>query len=501
MPDMRLHDLLIWSGAELLHASAEHGRLPEKLAGLCSDSRSVKPGSLFVALIGEHFNGHDYLDQAIRQGAGGLLIANRQSYTDLVQAGQLNEPAIPVLLVADTLAAMQAIAAGYRDSLTAPVIAITGSVGKTTTRQMISSCLQPMLQVHQTAGNLNNEIGLPQTLLQAEPQDQAIVLEMGMRGPGEIALLSQIARPDIGVITGIGWSHIGRLGSQSAILSAKAEILVGMRPDNLLILNGDDPLLLGFGRTLAGRQRLAYISADDNPLTDALLAAAGGEFVIRASSIEATGSSVSFLAACHVPGLAGTVIPVHLPFPGRHHVRNALFGLAVAHALGLAPELAAAGAATCQNTGNRQHLVQAGSITLMDDTYNAAPESMQAALETLAGLAGPEHRKLAAIGCMLELGDYAPEAHRQVGELIARLGYELLLVIGPQAEDLLDGARSVRPDLPSCVCSDLDDMTRRLMATLQPGDHLLVKGSRAFAMEQVSRDLIAAIKREEDQEP
>ena len=132
---------------------------------------------------------------------------------------------------------------------------------------------------------------------------------------------------------------------------------------------------------------------------------------------------------------------------------------------------------------------------------SAAPESMQAALETLAGLAGLEHRKLAAIGCMLELGDYAPEAHRQVGELIARLGYELLLVIGPQAEDLLDGARSVRPDLPSCVCSDLDDMTRRLMATLQPGDHLLVKGSRAFAMEQVSRDLIAAIKREEDQKP
>lgn len=498
MSNLRLHDLLIWSGAELLQVPADQTCLPASLAGLCSDSRSVKPGSLFVALIGEHFNGHDYLGQAIRQGAGGLLISNRQAFVDLVQAGQLNQLAIPVLLVADTLAAMQAIAAGYRGSLSAPVIAITGSVGKTTTRQMISSCLQPMLQVHQTAGNLNNEIGLPQTLLQAEPEDQAIVLEMGMRGPGEITLLSRIARPDIGIITGIGWSHIGRLGSQSAILSAKAEILSGMKPDNLLILNGDDPLLLGLGRTLAGQQRLAYISAGDDPLTDALLVAAGGEFVIRASAIEATGTSVSFQAASHVPGLAGTVIPVHLPFPGRHHVRNALFGLAVAHALGIAPELAAAGAAKCQNAGNRQHLVQVGLITLMDDTYNAAPESMQAALETLAGLAGPVHRKLAAIGCMLELGDYAPEAHRQVGELTARLGYELLLVIGPQAEDLLDGARSVRPDLPSCVCTDLDDMTRRLLATLKPGDHLLVKGSRAFAMEQVSRDLAAAMKREVD---
>jgi UDP-N-acetylmuramoyl-tripeptide--D-alanyl-D-alanine ligase len=387
---------------------------------------------------------------------------------------------------------MQAIAAGYRRSLSAPVVAITGSVGKTTTRQMVSACLQSTLQVHQTAGNLNNEIGLPQTLLQAEPEDQAIVLEMGMRGPGEIALLSQIARPDIGLITGIGWSHIGRLGSQSAILSAKSEILTGMRPDQLLILNGDDPLLLGLGRSLAGRQRLAYVSAGDDPVAETLLASAGGEFVLRASSIQTTATDVSFDAVSHVPGLAPKAIPVHLPFPGRHHVRNALFGLAVAHALGIASEQAAAGAAACQNSGNRQHLIQVGSITLMDDTYNAAPESMQAALETLAGLAGTARRKLAAIGCMLELGDYAPEAHRQVGELVARLGYELLLVIGPQAEDLLDGARSVRPDLPSCVCSDLDDMTRRLLATLQPGDHLLVKGSRAFAMEQVSSEIVRA---------
>ena len=497
MPEMLLQDLLRWTGAEMLNRSPDFADPRCRLDGICSDSRAIRRGCLFIALCGEHFNGHDFLTQAVAQGAGGLLISDRSAWQDLggkasgTQSAeeQHNLAGLPVLLVADTLKALQAIASGYRDRLTAPVVAITGSVGKTTTRQMISACLQPVLQVHQTAGNLNNEIGLPQTLLQAGPDDQVIVLEMGMRGPGEIALLSRIARPDIAVITCIGWSHIGRLGSQSAIMSAKAEILAGMKPEGLLMLNGDDPLLLDLGCSHAGHRRLAYITTGSDPAAVSRLIAAGAEFVLCAGSIVNTGTDVSFTAIYHVPGRAPLQVPVHLPFPGLHHVRNALFGLSAAHALQVDPFRAAAGAAGCRNTGSRQHLIRIGPAVLMDDTYNAAPESMQAALETLAGMAGTGHRKLAAIGCMLELGDFAAEAHRQVGELAARLGYELLLVIGPQAEDLLVGARSVRPDLPSCVCADLDDMTNRLLSTLKAGDHLLIKGSRAFGMEQVSRSL------------
>lgn len=485
MPELSLQDIRRWTGAECLAGSRQR---PEyRLAGVCTDSRVIRPGCLFIALRGERFDGHDYLAQAVVRGAGGLLIDNAAA------VGRLDMPdALPILLVPDAPAGLQALAAGYRMTLTAPIIAVTGSVGKTSTRQMISACLDPMIQVHQTAANLNNEIGLPQTLLQAEPEDQAVVLEMGMRGPGEIALLSSIARPDIAVITGIGWSHIGRLGSRAAILAAKAEIVQGLQPDGLLILNGDDPLLLELGRSLAGRRHLAFITAGP-PVAGELADLAGqAEWLIRADSVQATGTSVSFTARME----GGTderepapSVPVVLPYPGLHHVRNALFGLAVARALRLDLEKAARGAAACRNTGNRQRLIHLGGIVLMDDSYNAAPESMQAALETLAGLAGPGQRKIAALGCMLELGSFAPEAHRQVGELVARLGYQLLLVIGPQAEDMLVGARSVRPDLPSCACADHQEMTGRLMAVLQPGDHLLVKGSRGLAMEEVTRIL------------
>lgn len=485
MPDFSLQDICRWTGADDLAGSRQP---PEyRLAGICTDSRAIRPGCLFIAMRGERFDGHDYLAQAVARGAGGLLIDNPAAVS------RLETPAaLPVLLVPDTLAGLQALAAGYRMTLTAPVIAVTGSVGKTSTRQMISACLAPMIQVHQTAANLNNEIGLPQTLLQAESEDQAIVLEMGMRGPGEIALLSRIARPDIAVITGIGWSHIGRLGSRSAILAAKAEIVQGLQPDGLLILNGDDPLLLELSRSLAGRRRLAFIAAGPALSGDLADVTGQAEWLIRADTVQTAGAQVSFTA--RMEGGAGALgpvpsVPVLLPYPGLHHVRNTLFGLAVARALRLDLDKAARGAAVCRHTGNRQRLINLGGIVLMDDSYNAAPESMQAALETLAGLAGPGRRKIAALGCMLELGSFAPEAHRQVGELVAKLGYQLLLVIGPQAEDMLVGARSIRSDLPSCACADHQEMIGRLMAVLQPGDHLLVKGSRGLAMEEVTRVL------------
>ncbi len=487
MTDLLLRDICRWTRAcDLSGDSAGPERV---ISAICTDSRAIKPGCLFLALHGEHFDGHSFLFQAAAQGAGALMIDDRTVYDHLTGQDQTADAALilnmPVLLVDNTLQALQDIAAGYRLMLTAPVIAVTGSVGKTSTRLMVSACLQTAFQVHQTAGNLNNEIGLPQTLLQVEPDDRAVVVEMGMRGPGEIAMLSRIARPDIAMITCVGWSHIGRLGSREAILAAKAEIVQGLRPDGLLILNADDPLLRRLGIDLAGRLRVAYITCGQEALPADSEQARQADFVIRADRIETNGSQISFQVRLSRGDETIQELTVQLPFPGLHHVRNTLFGLAAAHALQLNLASAARGAAEYRNTGSRQRILSLAGITLMDDSYNAGPESMQAALETLAGMAGPEHRKIAALGCMLELGDFAPEAHRQVGEWVARLDFQLLLVFGPNGEDILVGARSVCPDLPSCDCGDHQEMADRLLAALQPGDYLLVKGSRGFAMEHV----------------
>jgi UDP-N-acetylmuramoyl-tripeptide--D-alanyl-D-alanine ligase len=480
MTEWTLDQIIAWTKASIYPAVLS---LPDFCVSRIScDSRKVTSGDLFLALRGDRFDGHRFLDDAVRRGAAALMIDDLAAWRERqTMAG--TTPADPVvLLVRDSLTALQDMAAGHRATLPGAVVAITGSVGKTSTRQMIGACLEQSLTVRQTSGNLNNEIGLPQTLLLAERTDQAIVLEMGMRGPGEIALLSQIARPDIAVITCIGWSHIGRLGSREAILAAKAEILEGLGPDRWLILNADDPYLVRLAGQIAGRCRLAWIGTGSAAVT-----AADAALCITAAGIHTDPERTCFTATCTRDGSRLWQMAAELPCPGKHHVRNALFALAVCQVLGLDRQRAVLGLAACRPVGGRQKIFSLAGVTVMDDAYNAAPESMEAALEALAVLAGPGRRKLAVLGCMLELGDFAAEAHRLVGEQAARLGFDLLLVMGPEAEDLLTGARSVRPDLPSCICADHEEIVTRLTAMLQPGDHVLIKGSRGYAMEEVIR--------------
>ncbi|MDW7659003.1 MAG: cyanophycin synthetase, partial [Bacillota bacterium] len=221
------------------------------------------------------------------------------------------------------------------------------------------------------------------------------------------------------------------------------------------------------------------------------------DFIMSAETIELTAGQTTFTACCTQLGSPVVRTPVNLPFPGSHHIRNTLFGLAAAWAMQLDLTRAAAGAAACRTVGNRQRLFTLQGITIMDDSYNASPESMEAALEALSLLAGTNGRKYAALGCMLELGPFAPEAHRRVGEQVAELGYSLLLVYGSEADDLLIGARTVDPELPSCSCADHREMAVRLAASLQPGDYLLIKGSRTYAMEQVTamlEELLSQVK-------
>lgn len=482
-----IKDIINWSGATLLSGKADQVRISQ----VSSDSRTIKPGDLFIALHGERFDGHDFLLQAVQSRAAALLLDQEKAWLELQQmpaASAALKAGLPVLYAQDTLLALQDLARGYRQTLPGKVIAITGSVGKTSTRRMVVSCLKRAMLVHEASGNFNNEIGLPQTILAASAADEAVVLELGMRAAGEIRLLSQIARPDIAVITSIGWSHIGRLGSKEAILAAKWEVVSGIRPGGLLILNGDDEKLLEAAADLPSDCRLALVFCNRKAMEKAAQLPRQADFYLFASDIRLDRSKTDFTVSCH-KGEEVREVVVSLPFAGSHHVRNSLLGLAVACELGLDLAEAAGSVTTYEPVGNRQRLLEIGGITVMDDSYNASPESMEAALETLVLLAGPGRRKAAALGSMLELGPFAPKIHRQIGRYVAELGFDLLLTFGREADDLLIGARSARPDLVSCSCSSHEEMARRLVASLEPGDFLLIKGSRAYAMEEVTEHL------------
>ncbi len=484
MTGLDIKDIINWSQAELLTGRAGQSRIRQ----VSSDSRTIRPGDLFIALHGERFDGHAFLSQAIQGQAAALLIEQKKSWTelaDLPQTVAALKNGLQVLYVADTLKALQDIARGYRQTLPGQVIAITGSVGKTSTRRMVVSCLKTELLVHEAAGNFNNEIGLPQSILAASAADQALVLEMGMRAAGEISQLGQIARPDIAIITSIGWSHIGRLGSKDAILAAKWEVVSAIRPGGLLILNGDDEKLLEAAATVPSDCRLALVFTSQESARAAGQLPRRPEFVLTASQIKLAKARTDFTISRQY-ARAAEELTVSLPLAGRHHVRNSLFGLAVATALGLDLAKAAAAVAAYQPVGNRQRLIEIGGITVMDDSYNASPESMEAALETSVLLAGPGRYKAAALASMLELGPFAPQIHRQIGKYVAELGFDLLLTFGKEADDYLIGARSVRPEIISCSCSSHQEMAQRLVASLSPGDFLLVKGSRAYAMEEVT---------------
>jgi UDP-N-acetylmuramoyl-tripeptide--D-alanyl-D-alanine ligase len=484
MPEILLGDILKWTGG--MAAAPEMAHPDLVVRGICTDSRAVTPGCLFLALHGQHCDGHGFLSQAAASGAAALLIDDADAYERLKSDPAYAKGRPPAILTGDTLKALQDLAAGYRLTLPGKVIGITGSVGKTSTRQMVGACLGTGLSVHQTQANLNNEIGLPATILQAEKSHQAVILEMGMRGPGEISLLSRIARPDAVMITNIGTSHIGRLGSREAILSAKAEILDGLRDDGLVILNANDPYLVRLGDSQP-RRRLAWVQSSgslDNLAGQARFLDA--EFFIVAEGIRPLQDRTEFTACLAVSGHLLREVPVKLPFPGEHHVSNVLFGLAAAYEMGIDLKLAASGAATCRFAGSRQRILQAGPITVMDDSYNASPESMQAALRTLSTLAGPGRRKIAALGGMLELGDFSAEAHRETGVLAAKQGFDRLFVIGPFGAEVEAGAHAVNPDLPVILYEDNAGLSAGILEHLQPGDFLLVKGSRGFAMENVT---------------
>lgn len=420
------------------------------LADVCTDTRKIQPGSLFVCLRGERFDGHSFASQAAQLGAAALLVDHP------VDAD------VPQLVVTDTGKALLQLAGWYRRRFRLPVVGLTGSVGKTTTKEFIALVLGAKYNTLKTQGNLNNEIGVPQMLFRLEDSHTAAVIEMGMNHFGEISRLTRAVAPTVGLITNIGVSHIENLGSRAGILQAKLEILEGMAPDAPLIVNADNDML----RT---------VKLGDRPLLTFAIDDQSADFT--ATDIAEQGSTTTFTV--HHSTFTQ---PVTIPTVGIHNVYNALAAMAVGYATGVDPAAAAAALANYVPAGMRQNLVQVGGVQVIEDCYNASPDSMRAALQTLGKL--PVHRRYAVLGAMLELGDYAKEAHTQVGKMAAENGIDGVLAYGADAAYIVEAAKQA--GLENARLFDTKEaLAQALAQQVQPGDGVLFKGSRGMHLEDV----------------
>lgn len=420
------------------------------LADVCTDTRKIQPGSLFVCLRGERFDGHSFASQAAQLGAAALLVDHP------VDAD------VPQLVVTDTGKALLQLAGWYRRRFQLPVVGLTGSVGKTTTKEFIALVLGAKYNTLKTQGNLNNEIGVPQMLFRLEDSHTAAVIEMGMNHFGEISRLTRAVAPTVGLITNIGVSHIENLGSRAGILQAKLEILEGMAPDAPLIVNMDNDML----RTVKLGDRPLLTFAIDDQRAD-----------FTATDIAEQGSTTTFTV--HHSTFTR---PVTIPTVGIHNVYNALAAMAVGYVTGVDPAAAASALANYVPAGMRQNLVQVGGVQVIEDCYNASPDSMRAALQTLGKL--PVHRRYAVLGAMLELGDYAKEAHTQVGKMAAENGIDGVLAYGADAAYIVEAAKQA--GLENARLFDTKEaLAQSLAQQVQPGDGVLFKGSRGMHLEDV----------------
>lgn len=419
-----------------------------------TDSRTIKPGELFVALRGDNFKGRDFVEASAKAGATGALV-------DLKWAGNVPNN-FALLRATDTLQAYQTLAANYRRSLALKVLAITGSNGKTSTKDFAASVLARRFRVTKTEGNFNNHVGLPRTILEATSEDEVAVWEIGMNHPGEIAALSKIAAPDAAIITNIGVAHIEFMGSREAIALEKGALAEAVEPQGTVVLNADDPFTEG----IAARTRAKVVLAGTT----------GG--AVRAIEIRqsAEGAEFTIVEGAHR-------CRAQLPVAGLHMVQNALLAVATGRAFGLSIEECAAGLAAAPLTKARLQIKEINGVQFLDDSYNANPDSMKAALRTLVEL-DTEGKRIAVLGEMRELGAESERGHREVGETAAILGVNQLITIGDTAELIAEGARTAGLDKVSSARSTAE-AAKLLGQVAEPGDLVLIKGSRAARTEQV----------------
>lgn len=435
------------------------------------DSRHTTPGAVFVAMPGERVDGHEFGRTALERGARVVLVTKpAEELSELILAARERDAA--VLRVDDALTAIQDLASYHRSRLHCDVIGITGSTGKTTTKDFVDAALSQTLRVVSTEGNSNNELGVPLTILRASMDTDVLVVEMGMRGLGQIADLCSIARPTLGLITNVGTSHIEILGSQDAIASAKGELIAALPSTGSAFLNGDDTT----SATIAELSAAPVVRWGLSPNCDVT----ARDIVLD----EASRPSFDIVSA------RGSV-RVSLPVPGRHNVYNALAAAALALHLGVDPEAIAAGLSAATLSAMRMQVFTAASgITVVNDAYNANPVSMRAAIETLAEMHA-DGRRIAVLGDMAELGSLSEVAHFRIGEQVARLPIDALVTVGPRAMRIAQGARAEGMD-PDAVraCVDAVEAVEVLDDLLEPGDVVLVKASRVMGLEAVCEGIV-----------
>jgi UDP-N-acetylmuramoyl-tripeptide--D-alanyl-D-alanine ligase len=453
------------------------GPLPaEPLRAVSTDSRGDLGGALFVPLVGESFDGHRFLEAALTAGAA-AAVAQADRLGEGERAALAERFGVPIWGVADTQLAYQQVGRAWRRQLGIPVVGVTGSAGKTTTRELIRAALAPLGPVAASIGNENNDVGVPRTLLRAPESTAVLVVEMAMRGLGEIDRLTRCGEPDVAVITNIGTAHIGRLGSREAIAQAKCEIAGGLRAEGLMVIPAGDPLLeTALARVWSGRV-LRVGLADELAGFDAALPPA--ELVGR---LEEGGDTLTLEG----PSGGGPEGPcLGLPLEGRHHARNFLLAVGVARELGLEPPQLAD--LTVEVPGGRSRRVNVGGVEVLDETYNASTESMLASLEVLASRR--QGRRYAVLGTMLELGELSLPLHRSVGERAAQLGAEgrldglVIVDAGPEGEAMAAGAAGALTRLAQVATPA--EAAEVLAGWLEPGDGVLLKASRGVALEQV----------------
>lgn len=419
-----------------------------------TDTRSIAKGALFVAFKGERFDGHNFVLQALKDGAAGAVVSEIRDEYRQVQA--------PIFVVEDTVKAFQKLARFHRRRFHIPVIAVTGSVGKTSTRNLIATVLKQNYAVLQTEKNFNNEIGLPKTLLQLKPEHKACDVEMGMRGLGQIQELAAIAEPTVGVVTNVGKSHIELLGSQENIAKAKSELVQALNEQGTAVLNDDDTFVRHMDSLCKGRV-IRYGTTDTAD--------------VRAEHISMNETGLHFTCHCF-----GKTFAVQVPVIGRHHVYNALAAIAVGHLTGLTVEQIQRGLASYKGVPLREELIHIGSYTFINDSYNANPASMSSAVHTLASLT--QGRKIAILGGMGELGAWAPKEHAVIGKLIADEKIDILITLGDLGAYIAEAARKNGMKNVYTVQTHAE-AAAQLKTLLQPSDTILLKGSRTFEMEKI----------------
>lgn len=428
-----------------------------EVSGIAIDSRKVKKGGLFIPIRGARVDGHDFIPAVMEAGALACLSEK-----------ELDEPKGPYILVRSSKEALKEIAAFYRQSLGIKVVGITGSVGKTSTKEMIASVLKEKYRVHKTEGNFNNEIGLPLTIFDIRKEHEIAVLEMGISDFGEMSRLAKIANPDIGVITNIGLCHLENLGSRDGILKAKTEMFSYLRNQGAVILNGDDDKLQTV-REVNGKKPVFYgRHQGDAYVTD----------------VKALGMDGVRMRIC----LHGDSREVVVPIPGEHNVYNALAAACVGDACGMDLDEICRGLETAATISGRSNLIQKGGITVIDDCYNANPVSMQASLDVLSQASG---RKIAVLGDMGELGTNERELHAKVGSYAADKGVDLLYCAGELSKEMARAAKDASSCTRAFWFGTKEELIESLRLEIKKGDTLLVKASHFMQFSKIVEALLA----------